>query len=92
MLNGSKRLLALADNGNHDRGPLDLVGLAAGQPPVRVEQHFEMRPGIDLMKTAPVLGHCLLHPRLLHCAPPFPNFIATTPKPGPLRTHRHCNA
>src|SRR5439155_6968540 len=66
----AQRLLALAGHGNHDRGPFDLV-LTAGQPPVGVEQYLEMRPGIDLMPAAPVLGHRLLHPRSLHHAPPF---------------------
>src|ERR1700732_4335844 len=30
-----------------------------------------MRPGIDLIPAAPVLGHRLLHPGPLHHAPPF---------------------
>jgi hypothetical protein len=58
----AKRLLALAVHGNHNRGPLGLVRLAAGQPPVRVEQYLKMRPCIDLVPAALVLGHCLLHP------------------------------
>src|SRR5205823_8602867 len=48
-----------------------LVRLATRQPPVGVEQYLEMRPGIDLMPAASVLGHPLLHPRSLHHAPPF---------------------
>src|SRR5215469_13344318 len=55
----AQRLLALAGNGNHDRGPFDLVRLATGQPPVGVKQHLELRAGIDLMPAAPVLRHRL---------------------------------
>src|SRR5205823_12159114 len=43
----AQRLFALAGDGNHNRGPFDLVRLAAGQPPVGVEQYLEMRPGIE---------------------------------------------
>jgi hypothetical protein len=67
----TQRLFALASRGNHDRGPFDLVRLTAGQPPVRVEQYLEMRPGTDMMPAAPVLGHRLLDPRSLHYIPPF---------------------
>ena len=55
----AQRLLALAGNGNHDRGPFDLVRLPTGQPPVGVKQHLELRAGIDLMPLAPVLRHRL---------------------------------
>src|SRR5215469_16661533 len=67
----AQRLLALAGNGNHDRGPFDLVRLATSQPPVGVKQYLELWAGIDLMPAAPVLRHRLLHPRLRHHAPPF---------------------
>src|SRR5207249_4500150 len=57
----AQRLLALAGHGNHDRGPLDLVRLAAARPPVGVEQDLEMRPGIDLVPAGtPNERHC--HP------------------------------
>jgi hypothetical protein len=52
----TQRLFALARHGNHDRGPFDLVRLTAGQPPVGVEQYLKMRPGIDMMPTAPGFG------------------------------------
>jgi len=67
----AQRLLPLAGYGNNDRGPFDLVRFAAGRPPVRMKQYLELRPGIDLVPAAPVLGHRLLHPRSLHHAPPF---------------------
>jgi hypothetical protein len=71
----TQRLFALAGHGNHDRGPFDLVRLTAGQPPVRMEPYLELRPGIDMMPAAPVLGHRLLHPRSLHHAPPFQSIV-----------------
>src|SRR5262252_9411257 len=48
----AQRLLALAGNGNHDRGSFDLVRLPT-QPPVGVKQYLELRAGIDLMPAAP---------------------------------------
>src|SRR3954454_7723802 len=76
----TQRLLALAGYGNHDRGPFDLVRLAASGQAVGVEQYLEMRPGIDPMPSAPVLGHFLLDPRPFHDVPPLP--IDISPVPG----------
>ena len=58
----AKRLLPLARDRDHDRGPHDAVRLPAEQLPVGVEHYMQMRPGIDLMPPAAVLGHGLLHP------------------------------
>src|SRR5262252_8609583 len=55
----AQRLLALAGDGNHDRGPFDLVRLPTGQLPVGVKHYLELRAGIDLMPAAPVLRHRL---------------------------------
>jgi hypothetical protein len=64
-------LLTLTGYCNHDGGPFDLVRVATGQPPIRVEQYLKMRPGIDMMPAAPVLRHRLLHSWSLHHIPPF---------------------
>src|SRR6516162_7528201 len=58
----AKRMLPFARDRDHDRGPHDLVRLAAEQLPVWVEHYMQMRPGIDVMPSAAILGHCLLHP------------------------------
>src|SRR5439155_19766907 len=50
----AQRLLPLARHGYHDRRPHDLV-VAAGQPPVGMEQDLQVRAGIDMMPAAPVL-------------------------------------
>src|SRR5271169_6407505 len=55
----AQRLLALAGDGNHDRGPLDAVRLPA--QPVGVEHYLQVRAGIDLVPSAAVLGHGRLH-------------------------------
>src|SRR5262249_4507782 len=50
--------------------PANASGFGATSP-VRVEQYRKMRPRIDLVPAAPVLGPLLLHPRSLHRAPPL---------------------
>jgi len=57
----AKRLLRLTRDGDHDRFPYDVV-FSAEQSPVRVEHYMQMRPGIDVVPSAAVLGHGLLHP------------------------------
>jgi hypothetical protein len=78
----TQRLVTLAGYGNHDRGPFDLIRLAAGESTIRVEQYLEMGAGIDPMPSAPVLGHLLLYPRSFHGAPPLA--IVISPIPGGL--------
>jgi hypothetical protein len=58
----AERLLPLAGDGDHDRGPFDAVRLPAKQLPVGVEHYMQMRPGVDVAPSAAVLGHGLLHP------------------------------
>src|SRR5215831_17558979 len=65
----AQRLLALAGNGNHDRGPFDLVRLPTGQLPVGVKHYLELRAGIDLMPASPVLRHRLQEEGLAERAP-----------------------
>jgi hypothetical protein len=57
----AERLLALARDGHHDAGPLDIVRLPAEQLSVGVEHNMQMRPGLDVVPSAAVLGHRLLH-------------------------------
>jgi hypothetical protein len=78
----TQRLLTLAGYGNHDRGPFDLIRLAAGRQAVGVEQYLEIRAGIDLLPSAAVLGHFLLYPLSFHDAPPLS--IDISPIPGGL--------
>jgi hypothetical protein len=61
-------LFLFAGDGNHDRRVFDTVGLPAEQLPVWVEHYMQMRPGIDLVSSAAVLGHGLLHPLWLWLA------------------------
>src|SRR4029077_13219343 len=58
----AQRLLPLARDGDHDRGPFDAVRLPAEQLPVGVEHYMQMRPAIDLVPSIAVLRHGLLHP------------------------------
>src|SRR5439155_18609710 len=58
----AERLLPLARDGDHDRGPFDAVRLPAEQLPVGVEHYMQIWPGIDMVPSAALLGHGLLHP------------------------------
>jgi hypothetical protein len=58
----AQRLLSLARNRDHDRSPFDVIRLPAEQLSVGVEHDMQMRPGIDAVPSAAVLGHGLRHP------------------------------
>jgi hypothetical protein len=53
-------LFRLPRDGHYNRLPQDAVRLAAEQLPVGMEHYTEMRPGIDLVPSAAILGHGLL--------------------------------
>ena len=56
----AERLLPLARDGDHDRGPFDFVRLPA--EPVGIEHNVQVRPGVHAMPSVALLRHRLLHP------------------------------
>jgi hypothetical protein len=60
----AERLLPLARDGDHDRGPFDFVRLPA--EPVGIKHNVQVRPGINAMPSAVLLRHRLLHPLSLY--------------------------
>jgi hypothetical protein len=69
----AERLLLLARDGDHDRGPLDFVRLPP--EPVGIEHNVQVRPGIDAMPSAVLLRHRLLHPLWLWLFGHFPGLL-----------------
>ena len=82
----AQRLLALAGNGNHDRGPFDLVRLPTGQPPVGVKQYLELRAGIDYRSCSDGRGSPLaMRPALVVAkAKKLPDKSQRSPSPNPV--------
>src|SRR6266446_4989017 len=97
----AERLLPLARDGDHDRGPHDVIRLPAEQLPVGVEHYMQMRPGIDLVPSIAVLRHGLLHPLWLwlfrlHSRLLSPGLVPLQPYHSQLapaiQLHRRCGS
>ena len=71
--------IPLARHGDQNRRPFDFVRPPAEQLPVGIELDVQMRTGTDLMPSAALLGHRLLHPLRLRL---FRHVIGSSEKFG----------